>query len=662
MTTQALTHSQSPAPRLATVLGWLARWLDYYSQAALRVARFGVILGAVIALVSLAGNIFTRQVLGFSLFGAYELASYAFLWTIWLGVSLAVKRGAVTVITFLSHRGPWWWQASVRTFSGVSLAILLAYCCVRSTEFVLGAGAPSGKTPALQISYFYPIASMTVGYYFISLHYLQGVVAGAAQMAEQGWRSVRTVLTGIGGGFLIGLAVWLAMWALLENGISPLVALGVLFVALTLAGTPVIFMLSVVGIVAMSSPSFLGLVLYPAPSPITPFSTTQFTMGMSGGIELLVILMFLVVAEVMNGSGMSTRLISFAASLVAHLRGGMAYVCQLTSMAVSGISGSAQADAAIMTPLLVPAMEREGYRRDVAAAVVAGASIKGPIGPISVMFIVYGIAVQGPASASISKLLLSGVVAELLLFLFQALTVYVVVRRLDLAPRRKFAGVATVARTGISALPVLLVPFIILGGILTGVFTPSESGAIAAVVTIGLALFWYARISPTQLPAIIVVAGIETGIVMLLLGDSSILAKALNNAGFGQTVQDFLTNTTSDKYVFLLMVNVILLLIGIFIEPLPALWITAPVLAPVAVEVFGIDPVHFGLIVVFNLVLGLIHPPVGLVLFLVSSIAKVSIERLSIMIIPWLAVSLFVLILVTYLPSSVVLALANLLR
>lgn len=664
MSTEALASPATPPrpPIAARALAVIAEWLERYSQAALRIARVGVIAGAIVALVALAGNIFTRQVLGFSLFGAHELASYAFLWTIWMGVSLAVKRGAVTVITFLSHRGAWWWRASVRTFSGVSLGLLLAYCCWRSTEFAMGTGAPGGLTPALGISYFYPIASMALGYYFITLHYLQGVVAGAAALATQGRRAWRTVAVGALGGLLIGAAVWLIMWAIIAAGLSPLIALGVMFVALTLAGTPIVFMLSIVGIAAMFSPAFLGLVLYPAPSPITPFSTTQFSMGLSGGSELLVILMFLIVAEVMNGSGMSMRLISFAASMVAHLRGGMAYVCQLTSMAVSGISGSAQADAAIMTPLLVPAMEREGYRRDVAAAVVAGASIKGPIGPISIMFIVYGVVVEGPASASISALLLSGVMAELLLFFFQALTVYVVVRRMDLVPRRKFVGMATVARTGISALPVLAIPVIILGGIFTGVFTPSESGAIAAVVTIALALFWYASMSPRQLPAMVVLAGIETGIVMLLLGDSSIIAKALSNAGFGQTVETFLTEVTDNKYVFLLVVNLILLLIGIFIEPLPALYIVAPVLAPVAVLEFGIDPVHFGLIVVFNLVLGLIHPPIGLVLFLVSSIARVPIERLSIMIIPWLLVSLFVLFLVTYLPTSVVLALSNLLH
>ena len=659
MTTRSLDAPRSL--RTAWLLERAAYWLEVYSQAAVRVATVGALVSAVIALLAIVVNVFTRQVLGFSLFGANELASFAYLWTIWMGVSLAVKRGAVTVITLLSGHGAAWWQRSVRAFSGVSLAVFLAYACWRTTQFTLGNGAPSGVTSTLGISWFYPIASMAIGYYFITLHYLQMTVAEAAAAARRGGAGLGAVLTGLLGGVLIGAALWTLLWALLALGAAPLVAIGVLFVALTLAGTPIVFMLAIVGVVALFSPSFLGLTFYPNTDAILPFSVSQFTMGLSGGSELLVILMFLIVAEVLNTSGMLTRLITFAASMVAHWRGGMAYVCQLTSAVVSGISGSAQADAAIMTPLLVPAMEREGYRRDVAAAVVAGASIKGPIGPLSIMFIVYGIVVQGPASASISTLLLSGVTAELLLLIFQAATVYVVVRKLDLVVTRRFAGVATVARTGVSALPVLLIPVIILGGIFTGVFIPSESGAIAAIAAIALALFGYASISPLQLPAMIVAAAVETGVVMLLLGDSSILAKALFIDGFGQSVQEFLTGLTDNKYVFLLIVNVILLAVGLFIEPLPALYILAPFLAPVAVLQYGIDPAHFGLIMVFNLVLALIHPPIGLVIFLVSSIAKVSVERLSVMILPWLAVSLVVLFLVTYLPSEAVLALSNLL-
>ena len=641
---------------LARGLAVAARWIEVYSQAAVGIARVGTALAVALAILSLAGNVFTRNVLGYALFGAEELARFAFLWSIWLGVSLAVKRGAVTVITFVADAGPGWWQRSVRTFSGVSLAILLLYACVRSTEFATGQFATSGSSPSLGLSWFYPVVSMTVGYYFITLHYLSALAAGATRLAAQGRQGVRTALAAAAGAVVIGVVVWGVVAGLLEIGAYELIALGVIFVALTLAGMPIVFMLSIVGIIAFL-PSFLGLSFYPVSDPLVPFTTTQSVMGLTGGGELLVILMFLVTAEVMNASGMSLRLIGFAAALVGHLRGGMAYVCQLTSAALSGISGSAQADAAIMTPLLVPAMEREGYPRDVAAAVVAGASIKGPIGPLSVMFIVYGSLGTG---ATISALLLSGLVAELLLLIFQAATVYVVVRRMDFLVKRPFAGMATVARTGLATLPVLAIPFIILGGIFSGVFTATESASIASVIAIALALFWFASVPPRELPALLVLAGLETGIVMLLIGDSAILAKALYLDRFGKTLSDFFTGVTDNKYVFLLLVNVILLAVGIFVEPLPALYILAPFLAPIAAG-FGVDPVHFGLIMVFNLVIALIHPPIGLVIFLVSSLAKVSVERLSIMILPWLAVSLVVLFLVTYLPSEAVLAISNLL-
>lgn len=660
MTASALPPvAHPPRPNATGAMRRVADVLEVYSQAAARIARVIAVTAVVVIMVALAGNVFTRNVPGFSIFSSEELTRWAFLWAIWMGVSLAIRRSAVTVIVVLSHSGPAWWQRSVQTFAGLSLAVLMIYACYRSTEYALSEDAINGTGPASGISKFYPIASMAFGYYFITLHYLTAVARGAVEVVGEGRQGLRNAVQGLVGGLLIGVLVWGVCFLLLDTDISRLIVLGVVFVALTLAGMPIVFMLLVVGILAFL-PDFLGLSFYPSPDPLVPFSTTQSGMGLEGGGELLVIIMFLVVAEVMNASGMSTRLIGFAASLVGHFRGGMAYVCQLTSLMVSGISGSAQADAAIMTPILVPAMEREGYRRDVAAAVVAGASIKGPIGPISVMFIVYGVVVTGPASASISQLLLSGLFAILVLFVAQAATVYLVVRRLDMLPKRHFAGWGHVGRTGVSSLPVIAIPVVILGGILSGVFTPTESAAVAAVVAIGLALFWFGSISPAQLPGALTLAALEAGIVMLLLGDSQILAKALFLDGFGESLTDFMTGITTDKHVFLLVVNLLLLAVGIFIEPLPALFILAPYLAPLAVGVYGIDPVHFGLIMVFNLVLALIHPPIGLVLFLISSVAKVPIERLSITIIPWLGVSLAVLFLVTYLPSDVVLVISHL--
>jgi tripartite ATP-independent transporter DctM subunit len=659
MTSVEAPSTSPPQPSLARVLGLAATGLDVLARIAVRIAYWGVVIAAVLSTASLAANVFTRYVLGYSILGSDEFASWAFLWVIWLGLGLAVRRGAVTTITLLSERGPAWWRRSVHTFSGATVAVVLVYGCWRATGYMVAPESVDSSSPGLQQPFVYAIASMAVGFYLITLLYAQRALAGAARLAAQGWEGLRAAGEGLLGGALLFVLLWGASHLILDAGASKFVALGLIFAVLTLAGTPVVFMLFVVGIVATMS--LLGLTFYPdvGADPLFPFRTAQSAMGLTGGTELVVVLMFLIVAQVMNQSGMSDRLIRFAAACVGHFRGGMAYVCQLTSALVSGISGSAQADAAVMTPLLVPAMEKEGYRRDVAAAVVAGASIKGPIGPLSIMFIVYGVVVSGPGSASIQKLLLSGVFAEILLLVFQAGTVYLVVRRMGFLQNRRFAGARTVGRTGLTALPVLAVPVIIIGGIVGGVFTPSESAAVAVVVSIALALYWYGSMSFRDLPRAIADAGLETGIVLVLVGSSQILAKVLFIDQFGQSLQDFLTGISTNKYVFLLAVNVLLLLVGIFIEPLPALYILAPFLAPIAVTIYGIDPVHFGLIVVFNLVLALIHPPIGLVLFVVSSLARVSVERLSIMILPWLAVSLVVLFLVTYLPSSIVLALAN---
>jgi len=656
-----MTAAEAVAVGPARLLRRLSAWLDMYSTAAARIARVLVIVSVVLCAGGIAVNVFTRYVLGFSITGYDEVSSFAFLWVVWMGVSIAVKGRDVTVITFLAQRGPAWWRGSIAVFSGLSLVALFGYCLVRSTQYAVSREALTSTTTALGIPQFYGIVSMTVGYYFISLHYLARLVNAADGVVERGGAGIRMALNSLLGGIALTGAIWGICAAIIAANINPLLALGVVFVALTLAGNPIIFMLSIVGILA--SRGFLGLTFYNPADNLFPFRTTQNVLGLQGFTELIVILMFLVVAEVMNASGMSDRLIAFAATLVGHFRGGMAYVCQVTSALVSGISGSAQADAAIMTPLLVPAMQKEGYPKEVAAAVVAGASIKGPIGPLSIMFIVYGVIVTAGGS-TIKDLLLSGILAEALLLVFQGAVVYLVVRRLGFFKKRAFAGVREVRRTGLVALPVLAIPVIILGGILRGVFTPSESGAAAAFVAVLLALFWYASIAPRDLPRIIALAGIETGIVLLLVGDSAILGKVLQNNGFGQDLSGFLTGITDNRYVFLLIVNVLLLLIGIFVEPLPALYIFAPFLAPIAVAPvgmggFGINPTHFGLIVVFNLVLALIHPPLGLVLFLVSSLAKVPVERLSIMIIPWLLVSLFVLFLVTYLPSSIVLVVVN---
>ncbi len=603
-------------------------------------------------------NIIRRELTGQSIYGAEEFARFAFLWVIWMGVSLAVRRGAVTVITLVSGRGPWWWRASANGLASGVLGLLLVYACWRSFEYVLSPASVDAVSSALRAPMWIPIASMTVGYLFITIHYAHAVVVATQRVIADGAAAWRAVAVGVVGGLALATLLWAIAFACLQAGVTPLIPLGILFVALTLAGMPVVFMLSFVGI--LGAAGILGLVFFPfgAEDPLFPFRTTQAAMGLSSGGELLVIFEFLVVAEGMNAPGLSERLIRAAASLVGHFRGGMAYVCQLTSAVLSGISGSAQADAAVLTPVLVPAMEKEGYRRDVAAAVVAGASIKGPVGPISVMYIAYGFIVSGTGAAAIDKMLVTGILMVAGLLLLQGIVVSVVVRRIGMESPHPFRGWGEVARSGVGALPVLMVPVIILGGILSGSFTPVESAGVAVVVTLALGLA-YRTLSPRTLARAVVLAATETGVVMLLLGDSSILARLLYLDGFGQTLQEWITGLTSNPQVFMLIVIVILLAVGMFVEPLPALYILAPFLAPVAVSSYGIEPVQFAVVVVMSLVLGLIHPPVGLVLFLVSSVSKVPFERLALTLLPWLGISLVMLVLVALLPAGAILWLAD---
>jgi tripartite ATP-independent transporter DctM subunit len=616
-----------------------------------------VAAGFLIFAVTMA-NVIDREVFNGSILGAEELSRFAFLWVIWMGVSLAIRRSAVTVLTIGTDHGPWWWRSSLRGLSMGCLAILLTYAAWQSARYAVSPEAVGVISSALQVHLWVAILSMPVGYAFIILQYLYVASQALDRVRASGPGRWKAPLVGLAGGLVMAAILWAVCFGLLAAGVTPLVPLAIVFVALTLAGMPVVFMLSLVGILGASS--FLSLTFFPfaVNDTLFPFRTTQGAMGLTQGGELVVIYLFLMVAEIMNGAGLSQRLVRWAASLVGHFRGGMAFVCQVTSAVMSGISGSAQADAAVMTPLLVPAMEEEGYDRDVAAAVVAGASIKGPVGPISVMFIAYGYIVTGIGQAPINQMLASGIVLVIGLLILQGIVVSVVARRRGMTPPHPFRGWGEVGRSSLGALPILMIPVIIMGGILSGYYTPTESASVALAVTVILAI-GFRRLNLKILGRAMVVSAMETGIVMLLLGDSSILAHLLTNDGFGQSIQSWSTGVTSNADVFMLMVMVLMLVVGIFIEPLPALYMFAPFLAPVAVGVYGINPVQFALVVVLALVIGLIHPPVGLVLFLVSSIANVRVERLSITILPWIGVSLVALVLVAYLPASWILWFPN---
>jgi C4-dicarboxylate transporter DctM subunit len=360
---------------------------------------------------------------------------------------------------------------------------------------------------------------------------------------------------------------------------------------------------------------------------------------------LLAVPFFMLAGGLMNEGGITRRLIRFAQVLVGWIAGGLAYVNVLASMLFAGISGSAAAEASAVGSVMIPAMRRERYHPEFAAALTAAASTMGPIIPPSIPMILYGII----ANVSIGALFLAGAVPGLMLGLgFIGLVWwYTRARGYPAGPRPTFRDAAIAFKDAVLA---LTMPGIILGGILAGAFTPTESSAVAAVYAFVLGVFVYREIRWSRLPALLAEAGLGTAIVMIVIGASELFAWVLAAERVPLWLAESIGAVSTSPWVVLLLVNVLVFVLGIWLEPAPLLIVLVPVLGPIAAKA-GIDPVHFGTVIVINAVIGLITPPVGASLFVVCSVAKLSLERVSRAIWPFVAVAAIVLLLVTYIPA-----------
>ena len=306
--------------------------------------------------------------------------------------------------------------------------------------------------------------------------------------------------------------------------------------------------------------------------------------------------------------------------------------------------GAAVATAVAIGVVMIPAMKKAGYDEGVAAALTTTASCLGPIIPPSIPFIVYGVV----ANVSIAELFLAGVLPGFLLAAALMGYMYFVARRDDY-PRDPKASWKVILVAAYKALPALFMPILIMGGILSGMFTPTEAAGVTVVYAAIMGAFYYRRLNFKNLPKVLLDSGLESGMVMLLIAISEPFAWFVAVDQIPQLMIEWISTVTTSPYVILLMVNIFLLLLGIPMEVGPAIVIVTPVLAPIAAGV-GIDPVHMGVVVCLNLVLGLITPPVGAVLFAVCGMANMPLERLSKAIWPPFLVALAVLVFVTYVP------------
>ena len=415
------------------------------------------------------------------------------------------------------------------------------------------------------------------------------------------------------------------------------------FLGLLAIGLPVALVLGGTAIVYMTTVADLPLRIVPQ----------RLFAGLDRFI-LMSIPFFVLAGFLMNEAQLTDRLIRFANLLVGRWRGGLAQVNVVTSMFFGGITGAATADTAAIGSILIPAMEKEGYRSDFAAAVTVASSIVGPLIPPSIPMLVYGIA----SNASIGALFLAGLTPGVVV----GLALLALNRRLlrNFTPTAASfdstavdgvgARLREIVRTVRISLIALVMPVIIVGGIVGGVFTPTESSAVAVIyaLVVGLAM---GTLTGRSIARTMTTAVVLTAAIMLIIANANLLGWVLAIEQIPQTVSAGFLSLTESRTVFLLIVVVLLLVIGLFLETSGAIIILVPVLLPAAAQ-YGIDTVHFGVVLVFGLVIGLITPPVGLCLFIGSSIARVPVHTLSRALIPFLAVLIAVYLFFVFVPAA----------
>jgi C4-dicarboxylate transporter DctM subunit len=366
------------------------------------------------------------------------------------------------------------------------------------------------------------------------------------------------------------------------------------------------------------------------------------------GIDVFVLLCvpgFILAGNLMNQGGITERVVGFSNAMVGHIRGGLGLANIVASMIFAGISGTAVADSASLGAVLIPAMKKEGYKSDFACAVTASSSTIGPIIPPSLPMIIAGTL----TGLSVAKLFIAGAVPGLLLGIGLLVASYLISKKKN-HPKGERVSWTERGRQFIGAFWALLMTFIILFGIVGGVFTPTEASVVASLYALLVGLFVYRGLTVRALPGILVDTAITTAGLMVLIGLANLFGWILTSEQIPQLIANSLLTLTQNKYLLLLLINVLLLFVGTFMETIAALVILFPVLLKVAVGV-GIDPIQFAIIAVLNLMIGLTTPPVGVCLFVTSSIGGISLGEISRAILPFLGVSVLVLLLVTYIPA-----------
>ena len=410
----------------------------------------------------------------------------------------------------------------------------------------------------------------------------------------------------------------------------------------------IIFVITFIILLCISAPIVVALggcsLVYALIRGVRITTLIQSIFGGLATFPMLAIPLFMLAGNLMNEGGITKDMVRFARLLLGHIRGGLGLATVLACAIFAAISGAAVATAVAIGMVMIPAMVKAGYDEDNATALTAAASCLGPIIPPSIPFIIYGVT----ANVSIAALFVGGVFPGLVMAILLMVYFYIVAvkRQYPVDPRARVKEVIVAA---FKAIPALFMPVLILGGILSGVFTPTEAAGVSCIYAVLVGVFIYRKLNLKNSLDVLLKAGLESGMVMLLIASSEPFAWFVAADQIPQLVIEWISTITTSPWMILLLTNIFLIIIGIPIETVPALVIVTPVLAPIAAHV-GIDPVHMGIVICLNLVLGLITPPVGAVLFSVCGMTGMSLDRLSRAIWVPFIVTLVALAIVTYVP------------
>jgi len=362
---------------------------------------------------------------------------------------------------------------------------------------------------------------------------------------------------------------------------------------------------------------------------------------------LIAVPLFILTGRIMALGGLTKDLIDLSRALVGSFRGGLAYINIVASMFFAGITGSAASDTSSIGAILIPAMIEKGYEKDFSVAVTATSSTIGVMIPPSIPMVVFGVV----SGVSIGKLFLGGIIPGILVGFALMSVTFILARKRNYPIEGKMSLKETLW-TILRSIPALLTIVIILGGIVSGIFTPTEAAGIAALYSFLLATLYYRELKLKEIPGILLEVATTTGIVALMIATASALGWILANQGIPKIIGDFIFSLTKDRSLILLFINLLLLFVGTWLDLSPALIIFTPILLPI-IQQLGIDLVHFGVIMVVNLAIGLFTPPVGVCLFVACGIAKISITDTVRAFVPFFASMVAVLFLITYVPDLV---------